>query len=142
MSEGLPQQPYFLRALYEWCVDSGYTPHISVRVDGRCKVPAAFVRDGEIVLNVGPNAVRNLNIDNELVAFSARFSGVAQEVHVPIDAVLAIYARETGEGMAFQKNIMAEVPAMPRETLQEDVPAEPHSPPPPPKGRPALKVVK
>ena len=78
MSTGIPQQPYFLRALYEWCVDSGYAPHISVKVDGRCKVPTAFVKDGQIVLNIGPNAVRNMNIDNEWVTFSARFSGVAQ----------------------------------------------------------------
>jgi stringent starvation protein B len=136
----LPQQPYFLRALYEWCVDSGYAPHISVHVDARAKVPVAFVKNGQIVLNIGPNAVRNLNIDNEWVSFSARFSGVAQSVQVPIDSVQAIYARETGEGMAFQPSNMAESVGQATEAQQEDSPADP--PPQPPKGRPALKVVK
>jgi stringent starvation protein B len=141
MADGIAQQPYFLRALYEWCVDSGYTPHISVQVDGRCKVPAAFVKDGQIVLNIGPSAVRNLNIDNEWVTFSARFSGVAQEVHVPVDAVQAVYARETGEGMAFQPSMMTEAIGTPPEDQQEqDVPEVPQ--PPRPRGRPTLKVVK
>jgi stringent starvation protein B len=140
MAEGIPQQPYFLRALYEWCVDSGNTPHIAVRVDGRCKVPAAFVKDGQIVLNIGPNAVRGLHIDNEWVTFSARFSGTAQDVNVPIDAVQAIYARETGEGMAFQQTMMAEALGTPPEAQQELPPSD--GSPPRPKGRPALKVVK
>lgn len=140
MAEGIPQQPYFLRALYEWCVDNGSTPHIAVRVDGRCKVPAAFVKDGQIVLNIGPNAVRNLHIDNEWVTFSARFSGVSQDVHVPVDAVQAIYARETGEGMAFQQAMMAEALGTPPEAQQEQPSSDgtPHRP----KGRPSLKVVK
>jgi stringent starvation protein B len=139
---GIPQQPYFLRALYEWCVDSGYTPHISVKVDARCKVPTAYVKEGQIVLNIGPNAARNINIDNEWVAFSARFSGVAQDVHVPVDAVLAIYARETGEGMAFQQSM----PSEPTDSVQEEDPPEQtqvqDSPPQRPKGKPSLKVVK
>jgi stringent starvation protein B len=139
---GIPQQPYFLRALYEWCVDSGYTPHISVKVDARCKVPTAYVKEGQIVLNIGPNAARNINIDNEWVAFSARFSGVAQDVHVPVDAVLAIYARETGEGMAFQQSM----PSEPTDSVQEEDPPEQtqvqDSPPQRPKGKPTLKVVK
>lgn len=98
---GQPQQPYLLRALYEWCVDNGYTPYVSVRVDARCRVPTAFVREGQIVLNIGPNAVRNLQMDNEWVSFSARFGGVAHDILVPVLNVLAIYARETGEGMVF-----------------------------------------
>ncbi len=98
---GQPQQPYLLRALYEWCVDSGYTPYINVRVDTRCLVPAAFVREGQIVFNIGPNAVRRLKMDNEWVSFSARFNGVAHDILVPVANVLAIYARETGEGMVF-----------------------------------------
>lgn len=141
MSTGIPQQPYFLRALYEWCVDSGYAPHISVKVDGRCKVPTAFVKDGQIVLNIGPNAVRNMNIDNEWVTFSARFSGVAQEVHVPVETVLAIYARETGEGMAFQQSTLAEALGPTPEDQPEQGPSD-DTPPQRPKGRPALKVVK
>jgi stringent starvation protein B len=141
MAEGIAQQPYFLRALYEWCVDSGYTPHISVLVDGRCKVPAAFVKEGQIVLNIGPSAVRNLNIDNEWVVFSARFSGVSQDVNVPVDRVQAIYARETGEGMAFQPSIMAEAIGTPPDDQQEQGESEMPKPPRP-TGRPTLKVVK
>lgn len=138
----VPQQPYFMRALYEWCVDSGYAPHISVRVDARARVPAAFVKDGQIVLNIGPNAVRNLQIDNDWITFSARFSGVAQNVQVPIDAVLAVYARETGEGMAFQPANLAEAVGQTADDSADDIPDAGDTPPPPPKGRPILKVVK
>ncbi len=141
MADGIPQQPYFLRALYEWCVDNGNTPHIAVRVDGRCKVPIAFVRDGQIVLNIGPNAVRGLNIDNEWVTFSARFSGIAQDVLVPVDAVQAIYARESGEGMAFQPTDMADALGTPPEA-QQALTSSGDDDPPRPKGRPTLKVVK
>lgn len=149
----IPQQPYFLRALYEWCVDSGYGPHISVVVDSRCKVPLAYVRDGQIVLNIGPSAVRDLHIDNEWITFSARFSGVSQEVHVPVDAVLAIYARETGTGMAFQHLAtptagveLAEVPMAEKDErpliLKSDQALDTETNPNRPKGRPSLKVVK
>lgn len=136
----VPQQPYFMRALYEWCVDSGYAPHISVRVDARARVPAGYVKEGQIVLNIGPNAVRNLQIDNEWITFSARFSGVSQNVQVPVDAVLAVYARETGEGMAFQPANMAEAVG---QAADDSADVEADTPPaPPPKGRPTLKVVK
>lgn len=142
----LPQQPYFLRALYEWCVDSGYTPHVTVRVDGNCRVPVAYVKDGQIVLNIGPNAVRNLLIDNEWIGFSARFGGVAQEIQVPVANVVAIYARETGEGMAFAAseeataaNSQSEA-AKDADTSSQDEP--PPSEPTPPKGRSHLRVVK
>jgi stringent starvation protein B len=137
------QQPYFLRALYEWCVDNGYTPHVTVRVDGRAKVPVAYVKDGQIVLNIGPSAVRGLVMDNEWLSFSARFGGVAQEISVPVENVLAVYARETGEGMAFsQVTQAAEQPATePLRTGQQDEDAaEPG--PDRPKGRPTLRVVK
>ncbi|MEW5892470.1 MAG: ClpXP protease specificity-enhancing factor [Pseudomonadota bacterium] len=135
----LPQQPYFLRALYEWCVDSGYTPHIAVRVDGRCKVPAAYVKDNQIVLNIGPHAVRNLLIDNEWVSFSARFGGVAQDIQVPVENVISVYARETGEGMAFAPAQAAAPTA--QEAGGAGSPGE-GAEPPPPKGRPTLRVVK
>jgi len=96
-----PQQPYFLRAMYEWCVDCGYTPYLTVNVDTRTSVPKAYVREGRIVLNVGPNAVRNLHMDNDWVTFSARFGGTPHVIEVPVANVLAIHAKETGEGMAF-----------------------------------------
>ncbi len=140
----LPQQPYFLRALYEWCVDSGYTPHITVRVDGSTRVPAAYVQDGQIVLNIGPNAVRNLLIDNVWVSFSARFGGVSQEIQVPIANVVAIYARETGEGMAFGGTEEAMADTSAASASPADDTAQPHLTPTPqsPKGRSHLRLVK
>lgn len=140
----LPQQPYFLRALYEWCVDSGYTPHITVRVDGSTRVPAAYVQDGQIVLNIGPNAVRNLLIDNVWVSFSARFGGVSQEIQVPIANVVAIYARETGEGMAFGSGEDAMVDTTAASASPADETAQPQlaSNPQSPKGRSHLRLVK
>lgn len=136
---GLPQQPYLLRALYEWCVDSGYTPYISVQVDARTRVPAAYVRDGQIVLNIGPNAARNLRMDNEWVSFSARFGGVAHDILIPTRNVVAIYARETGEGMVFApvtREAAKAEEAAEAESLQ-DIPG-----PEKPRGRPRLRVVK
>ena len=100
MSE-IPTKPYLLRALFEWCVDNGYTPHIAVRVDSRTQVPAEYVKNGEITLNVSPNAVHKLQMGNELVEFSARFGGVARQLSVPVANVYALYARETGHGMTF-----------------------------------------
>ena len=140
----LSQQPYFLRALYEWCVDSGHTPYLTVRVDRQTRVPAAFVKDGQIVLNVGPSAVRNIHMDNEWVTFSARFGGMSHSIEIPVQNVIAIYARETGEGMAFEspaqpveaENLQAQDSLDPvQDTDQSDAPT-------PPKGRPQLKVVK
>jgi len=143
---GQPQQPYLLRALYEWCVDSGYTPYITVRVDGRSRVPMSYVREGQIVLNIGPNAVRNLQMDNEWVSFSARFGGVSQDILVPVLNVLAIYARETGEGMVFLASTPAGEDAEAAGTISaedaitQDESAE--SGPDKPRGKPRLRVVK
>ncbi|PLZ01384.1 ClpXP protease specificity-enhancing factor [Burkholderia sp. WAC0059] len=94
-------KPYLLRALYEWCTDNGYTPHIAVRVDNRTRVPHQFVRNGEIVLNISFEATSQLQMGNELIEFHARFSGKSHKIEVPIANVLAIYARENGQGMAF-----------------------------------------
>jgi len=94
-------KPYLLRAIYEWCVDQGFTPYIAVVVDERTQVPRQYVKDGQIVLNVGPEASHQLSMGNEFVAFSARFGGVAQALSVPVDQIAAIYARESGHGMAF-----------------------------------------
>lgn len=139
----LSQQPYFLRAIYEWCVDSGFTPHISVRVDRRTRVPPGFVKDGQIVLNLGPSAVRNLNMDNEWITFSARFNGASHGIEVPVGNVLAIYARETGEGMGFAPVDEDEVRDGAEVELITAVDADaPDDPPRPPRGRPQLRVVK
>lgn len=95
-------RPYLLRALWEWITDNGFTPHILVdaTVEGTL-VPDAFVEQGKITLNIGPSAVQALNIGDEAVAFSARFAGSPMDVYVPTQAVLAVYARENGQGMMF-----------------------------------------
>ena len=93
-------KPYLIRALHEWCTDNGYTPYITVQVDEHTMVPMAHVRDGQITLNVGTLATNRLVLGNEFIEFQARFSGVTENVYVPVGAVSAIYARETGAGMA------------------------------------------
>lgn len=95
-------KPYLLRALYEWCVDNDFTPHIVCWVNEQTRVPMQYVRDNEIVLNIGPAASHNLIIDNEWVSFSARFAGVSHEIWIPVGHVQSIFARETGEGMGFE----------------------------------------
>ena len=94
-------KPYLLRALYEWCVDNGYTPHLAVKVDSRTQVPPEYVKGGEITLNISPNAVHKLQMGNELIEFSARFGGVTRQISLPVTNVYALYARETGHGMTF-----------------------------------------
>ena len=97
----IPTKPYLLRALFEWCVDNGYTPHLAVRVDSRSQVPSEYVKNGEIVLNISPSAVHKLQMGNELIEFSARFAGVARQISVPVNCIYALYARETNQGMTF-----------------------------------------
>ena len=94
-------KPYLLRALYEWCTDNGYTPHIAVRVDNQTRVPRQFVRDNEIVLNISFEATSQLQMGNEWIESNARFSGKSHKIEVPVANILAIYARENGQGMAF-----------------------------------------
>lgn len=101
MSE-ISTKPYMLRAIYEWCTDSGYTPHLAVKVDAGTTVPMEFVKKGEIVLNISFGATSGLKMDNDSVRFHARFGGISREIFVPIDNVLAIYANENGQGMAFE----------------------------------------
>ena len=98
----LSTKPYLLRAIHDWCTDAGFTPYLAVAVDDSVRVPAAFVKNGEIVLNISALATNRLKLGNEAVEFSARFGGVATEVYVPIERVVAIYARENGQGMAFE----------------------------------------
>ena len=99
--EATSTRPYLLRALMEWCTDNGFTPHIAVRVDRNTQVPMEFVRDGQIVLNISYDATSGLLIGNDYVQFTARFGGKPREIMVPVANVMAIYARETGQGMAF-----------------------------------------
>ena len=93
-------RPYLIRAIHEWCCDNGFTPYIAVAVDEWVQVPREFVKDGEIVLNTSYDATGNLRLGNDLIEFKARFGGVAREIRVPIDHVLAIYARENGQGLS------------------------------------------
>jgi stringent starvation protein B len=132
-------RPYLIRALYEWIVDNDCTPHLLVNSElTGVQVPPGFASDGQIVLNVSPSAVRHLHMDNEAVSFEGRFGGVAHSLYVPAGAVLAIYARENGQGMVFDLE-------SPMATSEDEEPEEqgpPDDEPPRPSGRPSLKVVK
>ena len=126
-------RPYLIRALYEWLVDNDLTPHLMVAADREnVDVPGQYVKDGRIILNVCPTAVQNLELDNELISFSARFGGVPTAVSVPPSAVLGIYARENGQGMLFPDE----------EFSKEGSPGTDEDPPPSPPDRPTLKVIK
>ena len=94
-------RPYLIRALYEWCTDNGLTPYIAVQVNDSVQVPREYVKDGEIVLNISFDATSALKLGNDFIEFSARFAGTAREIMVPVERVIAIYARENGQGMAF-----------------------------------------
>ncbi len=102
MSALIPTTAYLIRAIHEWCVDNGLTPHLLVKVDAHTRVPMAYVKNGEIVLNMNYTAVKDLHIDNDAVVFSARFGGVAQHIYVPIHRVGGVFARENGQGMFFE----------------------------------------
>lgn len=157
MSEPTPTstKPYLLRAIYEWCVDNGLTPYISVVVDANTSVPMEYVRDGEIVLNLGPLATSKLAMGNDAIECSARFSGSARELYVPVTAITAIYARENGHGMSFETErtkpgadesapgVSAPVvPISPIAAVPDSEPPDSPTPPKSPGGRPALRRVK
>ena len=163
-------RPYLIRALHEWCADNGFSPYIAVQVDASVQVPMEFVKNGEIVLNVGVDATSSLRLGNDFIEFKARFGGVAREIVVPISHVIAIYARENGQGMAFPAPAPATLSAVKpqdvafdvsepatdpasrsplRSVTSEDAAAEGDQPPEPPTdgpgrapGRPQLKRVK
>ncbi len=100
-NQGSSTRPYLIRALHDWCTDNGFTPYLAVFVDGSVQVPNEYVKNNEIVLNVGFEATSGLKLGNDFIEFKARFGGVAREIIVPVDHVVAIYARENGQGMAF-----------------------------------------
>lgn len=134
-------KPYLIRAIYEWCTDQGFSPYLAVAVDAHTRVPREYVKDGQIVLNVGADATGQLQLGNEEITFQARFNGVAFPVHVPVAAVAAIYARENGQGMAFDvtDSVTVEEDA---ETAAAAVPAETPETPAAPAGRPHLTRIK
>ncbi|MDB5937403.1 MAG: stringent starvation protein [Massilia sp.] len=157
-------KPYMLRAIYEWCTDSGFTPYLAVKVDAATTVPMEYVKKGEIVLNISFGATSGLKMDNDAVRFNARFGGVSREIYVPVQNVLAIYANENGQGMAFEVSStavegapapVAEVPAAPAPALSAVPSAAAVKPaaalsqipddndePPKKGGRPTLTVIK
>ena len=159
-------RPYLIRALYEWCTDNGLTPYVAVLVDDSVQVPREYVKDGEIVLNISFDATSSLKLGNDFIEFKARFAGTSREILVPIGRVIAIYARENGQGMAFPSPVasasagesarpfaLAGVPdsARPAATASKVVPLSPvetsgDKPPEPPRPaggpRPALKRIK
>src|SRR5512143_2178421 len=160
-SQGSSTRPYLIRALHDWCTDNGFTPYVAVYVDAGVKVPMEYVKNNEIVLNVGFEATTALKLGNEFIEFKARFGGVAREIVVPVDHVVAIYARENGQGMAFPvpTDATAAAPApepaeasaaaparAPKLTLADAIEgerADDDGPPEPPSGgRPALKRIK
>lgn len=99
--ESTSTRPYLIRALYEWCTDNGFTPYVAVLVDETVQVPREYVKNGEIVLNISYDATSSLKLGNDFIEFKARFAGTAREIMVPVNRVIAIYARENGQGMAF-----------------------------------------
>lgn len=129
-----PSRPYIMRALYDWIVDNDNTPYLLVDAGiDEVMVPQQFVQDGQIVLNISPGAIMDLDISNDAVSFNGRFGGVATDIYVPVLAVVGIYARENGQGMVFE----AELPS--------DGPEPPDGPPPEPitpESRPSLKIVR
>ena len=127
-------KPYLLRAIYEWCTDNGYTPYLAAMADGNARVPREFVKNGEIVLNISFGATSGLKMDNDVIHFNARFGGISREISVPVENVVAIYAKENGQGMAFEvsrlparDNIPAIISAAPAPAVDGSR-AEPHQP--------------
>lgn len=142
MSDLISTKPYITRAIHEWCLDNNLTPHLLVAVNSQTRVPVAFVKNGEIVLNLSYTATKDLHIDNEAVVFSARFGGNSQNLYVPMNAVKGIFARENGQGMFFEieQNIdPAKNSDKGNDGLQE-LNAESNKLPP--KGKPSLTIVK
>ena len=166
-TSGTSTRPYLIRALHDWCTDNGFTPYVAVFVDASVQVPTEYVKNNEIVLNIGFEATTALKLGNETIEFKARFGGTSRDIIVPVDHVIAIYARENGQGMAFP--VPTDAPAgmaatvdaaaptaagakSPKLTLADVAPAggeatpqerADETPPEPPSGgRPALKRVK
>ena len=167
--QGTSTRPYLVRALHDWCTDNGFTPYIAVFVDRLVQVPMEYVKNNEIVLNVGFEATSGLKLGNDFIEFRARFGGVSRDIVVPVDHVVAIYARENGQGMAFPVPTANDAGAAPSAsadaaenagasqrgglrlasseaeadaTLADATPVPPDEPPEPPPPRPSLKRVK
>ena len=162
--ESSSTRPYLVRALYEWCTDNGLTPYVAVAVDDSVHVPREYVKNNEIVLNISLDATSSLNLGNDFIEFKARFGGIPRDIIVPMGRVVAIYARENGQGMAFPQpaasNLTAQITPIPLLSSVSAVdggsdeasagsstsdPADSTQPPPPrppASKRPALKRIK
>ncbi len=162
-SSGSSTRPYLIRALHDWCTDNGFTPYIAVFVDAAVQVPVEYVKNNEIVLNVGFEATSALKLGNDCIEFKARFGGSSRDIVVPVDHVIAIYARENGQGMAFPvpagaapstagpaaeaspgKPLRPALTEVPSATFDAAAGADDDAPTPEPPsgGRPALKRIK
>lgn len=135
-SQGSSTRPYLIRALHDWCTDNGFTPYIAVFVDRTVQVPQEYVKNNEIVLNVGFEATSGLKLGNEFIEFKARFGGSAREIVVPVDHVVAIYARENGQGMAFP--VPTEAGSAPAPSATPAAPGAPR----PAAGAPGLRLAR
>ena len=122
----LSTKPYLIRAIYEWCSDSGFTPYLSIKVDAQTRVPEEFVKNGEIILNVSHDAVHHLTLGDDLIQFSARFNGVSREVSIPVRAVQGIFAKETSKGILFPPE--EEAPTAQNESSSEELERQQPSP--------------
>lgn len=134
MTTGPSTKPYLIRAIYEWCTDTGYTPYLAVQVDDYTQVPKAYVKDGRIVLNIGVDAVKNLHIGNEDITCGGRFGGVSHQIIVPVTAVIGIFAKENGQGLVFQGQETSQ--------LMSESPGASGDLSPPTPGKPKLTIVK
>ena len=138
-------RPYLIRALYEWCTDNGFTPYVAVKVDASVQVPREHVQGGEIVLNISYDATSSLKLGNDFIEFKARFGGQARDIMVPVQRVMAVYARENGQGMAFpvsDDEAVQPLSAVPAQTPALLASKDDGDAPPPAGPRPALKRVK
>ena len=142
ISQSTSTRPYLVRALHEWCTDNGFTPYVAVLVDETVQVPREYVNNGEIVLNVSFDATSGMQLSNEFIQFKARFGGVAREIVVPMGRVIAMYAKENGQGMAFPAPAPTPTGAAVDATVASDSPPEPPAGSPSNSTRPQLKRVK
>lgn len=134
MTTATSTKPYLIRAIYEWCADSGYTPYLAVQVGDYTQVPLSYVKDGRIVLNIGADAVKNLQIGNEDITCGGRFGGVPHQLIVPVSAVIGIFAKENGRGLVFQEQEATQTVPGDSGRIDDSSPS--------PSGKPKLTIVK
>lgn len=146
MQQSVSTKPYLIRAIHEWCSDQSLTPYLVVAVRGKMQIPLEYVKNGEIVLNIGYNATRNLMLGNDFVTFSARFNGVSRDIAIPVGAIVSIFARENGEGMGFEyeatEDGIGDIGPSDSPESSSDEPPEPPAAPPAGKKTSHLRVVK